>query len=227
MFEFITSPENVPFAVALVVLLVIAALEGVGALFGAGLSGLFSNIIPNVDVEFEADSSDVNSHGVFGRALSWLRVGQVPVLVIIIVFLVGFGISGLILQKFSLVIFGFLLPASIASILAFIISLPIIRFLGAGLNKMIPKDETSAVSNETFIGRVAIITIGESKENSPAEGKVKDSFGKYHYIMIEPDNVGDSFSQGREVLLVRLEGSKFYAIANDNKLMVRGEVEVS
>ena len=116
-------------------------------------------------------------------------------------------------------IFGLMLPASVASILAFVISLPIVRVLGSGLNKIIPKDETSAVSKDTFIGRVATITLGESRNGNSAEGKVKDSFGKYHYIMIEPDIAGDIFSQGSEVLLVRQDGSKFYAIKNENHIM--------
>jgi len=37
--------------------------------------------------------------------------------------------------------------------------------------------------------------------------------------MIEPDNEGASFTQGSEVLLVRQDGSKFYAIENDNQIM--------
>ena len=41
--------------------------------------------------------------------------------------------------------FGLMLPAFVAAILAFAISLPIVRVLGSGLNKIIPKDETSAV----------------------------------------------------------------------------------
>ena len=214
MFEFIIAPENTPFAVALLILMIIAILEGVGALFGAGILSIFNGVIPDSDVDV-----DLNSPGVFGRALLWLRVGQVPILVLIIVFLLGFGISGLILQNFLLMIFGLMLPASVASILAFVISLPIVRVLGSGLNKIIPKDETSAVSKDTFIGRVATITLGESRNGSPAEGKVKDSFGKYHYIMIEPDIAGDIFSQGSEVLLVRQDGSKFYAIKNENQIM--------
>jgi hypothetical protein len=217
MFEFIIAPENTPFAVALLILMIIAILEGVGALFGAGISSIFGGLFPDSNIEI--DVADLNSPGIFARALSWLRVGQVPILVLIIVFLLGFGISGLILQNFLLMTFGLMLPAFVAAILAFAISLPIVRVLGSGLNKIIPKDETSAVSKDTFIGRVATITLGESKNGSPAEAKVKDSFGKYHYIMIEPDIEGDIFVQGSKVLLVRQSGSKFYAIKNENQIM--------
>ena len=197
--------------------MIIAILEGVGALFGASISSIFSGLFPDSNIEI--DVGDLNSPGIFARALSWLRVGQVPILVLIIVFLLGFGISGLILQNFLLMTFGLMLPAFVAAILAFAISLPIVRVLGSGLNKIIPKDETSAVSKDTFIGRIATITLGESKNSSPAEAKVKDSFGKYHYIMVEPDIEGDIFVQGSKVLLVRQSGSKFYAIKNENQIM--------
>lgn len=219
MLEFITSPENIPFAVSLLILLIIATLEGVGAVFGAGISSVFNGLFPDTNIAI--DGPDLDSPGIIGRVLSWLRVGQVPILVLIVVFLVGFGISGLMLQKFLLLTFGFMLPAAIASIPAFVISIPTVRLLGSGLNRIIPKDETSAVSEDTFIGRVAVITLGESKKNNPAEGKVKDSFGKSHYILIEPDNEEDLFVKGSEVLLVRKDSSKFYAIENKNQIMSR------
>ena len=219
MFEFITSPENIPFAVALLVLLIIAMLEGVGAIFGASISNILGSLIPDTDFAIEMEGPDLDSPSTFGRVLSWLRIGQVPILILIIVFLVGFGIGGLMLQKFLLVTFGRMLPAFIATIPALAISLPTVRVLGGVLNKIIPKDETSAVSKDTFIGRVAVITLGKSSKGNPAEGKVKDSFGKYHYIMVEPDNAGDIFVQGGQVLLVRRDGSKFYAIKNENRII--------
>jgi len=135
------------------------------------------------------------------------------------VFLVGFGLSGVILQKFLLVTFVFMLPASLASIPALVAAIPTVRVLGGALNMILPKDETSAVSADTFIGRVATITLGKSSKGSAAEGKLKDSFGQHHYIMIEPDNDGDVFDQGSQVLLVRQDGTKFYAIENDNRTM--------
>ena len=37
--------------------------------------------------------------------------------------------------------------------------------------------------------------------------------------MIEPDNEEDVFVQGSQVLLVRQDGTKFFAIDNDNIIM--------
>lgn len=213
------APQNILFAVALAVLLLIAILEGVGALFGAGLSHLLSSVLPDNDIALDLDGPDLEAQGPIGRVLSWLRIGQVPVLVLMIIFLAGFGIGGLVVQKCVLTVFGFLLPAIIAFIPALFLSLLVVRFLGGVLNKIIPKDETSAVSKKTFIGRVAIITLGTAKKNHAAQGKVKDAFGKFHYIMIEPDNEEDTFAQGVDVLLVRHSGGTFFAIANEKGTM--------
>ena len=53
MFELLTAGQNIPFTVALAVMLVIAVVEGVGALFGVGLSGLFDSVAPEVEVPVE------------------------------------------------------------------------------------------------------------------------------------------------------------------------------
>lgn len=222
MFDFITAPENIPFAVALLVLLIIAGLEGVGALFGVGLSNMLDSLLPNTDLSLDVEGPDLEASNTLGHLLSWLRVGQVPVLVLLIVFLASFGLAGFILQKSLWTIFGFMLPVGIAWIPAFCVALPAVRIFGTILHKMIPKDETNAVSQKTFIGRLATITLGTAQTGHAAQGKVKDQFGQDHYIMIEPDQEDISFPQGSEVLLVRQDGVKFYAIVNDNPFMSEG-----
>lgn len=219
MIAFITAVENTPFSVALLVLVIIALLEGVGMMFGAGISNILEGLFPDADWVVDVDGPDMDSPGVFGRVLSWLQVGKVPIIILLIVFLAGFGISGLILQKILFTSFGFMLPGYLAAIPAFFVTMPIVRVLGSALGKVMPKDETSAVSSDTFVGRVATITIGTAKRNSPAEAKLKDSHGQHHYVMIEPDNDDEQFSQGTDVLLVRQEGAKFYAIANTHQAM--------
>lgn len=222
MFEFLTLAENIPFSVSLLVLLIIAFTEFIGALLGTGISSIISGFFPDTDISFELEGPNIESPGSFGKVLSWLRIGQVPMLVLIIVFLTSFSISGLALQKFILINLGFVLPAIVATLPALLISLPSVRIFGGILNKIIPKDETSAVSKNSFIGRVAIITIGKASKGNAAQGKVKDKFGKYHYIMIEPDNENDEFIQGKQVILVRQEKGMFFAINNSKKIMSGG-----
>jgi hypothetical protein len=79
---------------------------------------------------------------------------------------------------------------------------------------VIPKDETEVVSENSFIGRVAVITLGEALRGKPAEAKLTDQFGQDHYLMVEPDQEIETFPQGTEVLIVRRQGAVFTGITN-------------
>ncbi|MCF6235480.1 MAG: YqiJ family protein [Gammaproteobacteria bacterium] len=80
-------------------------------------------------------------------------------------------------------------------------------------------DETDAVSEETFIGRVAKITLGKAEISSPAQAKLKDEHGQIHYIMVEPDMQNEIFETGRLVILVSRVGAIFKAIPNDKSVL--------
>lgn len=216
MIEFVLSPANLPFSTALAVMLIIAFLEGVGSLFGAGISNMFGALFPDVDFDLDADGGDLESPGVLGRLLSWLRVGEVPILVLLVVFLTAFSLAGFAVQKTALDLFGLYLPALAAIIPAFMVSMPIVRFFGGVLGQILPKDETDAVSKMSFVGRMAKITLGVSAKGSPAQAKVRDEHGKFHYIMVEPDIIDDIFKQGEDVLLVRSDANLFFAIHPKN-----------
>ena len=212
MFEFFLAPQNIPFAVSLTVLVLIALLEGVATIVGTGFLSIIKSILPDKAIQLDLEDVDISGKGIFWKTLSWLRLGQVPLLVLLIVFLFSFGVTGLVLQQVIQGITGTLLPAGIAAIPALLITLPLVRILGGGLARIMPKDETSAVTRDTLIGRVAVLTIGHARPGYPAEAKVKDSFGLHHYIMVEPDLEDDEFTKGAEVLLVKYDGLKFYAI---------------
>lgn len=232
--EFLFQPEVMPFTVALFVMLAIAAIEGVGMMLGMGLSSLVDQLIPDmdlpeIDVDIDADvdapsgiGTDIDTPhalaepGAFGKFLAWLRVGQVPVLILFIVFLVGFGLSGLLLQQTLLSVTGFMLPAIVASVPAFMISMPFVRVFGGALAAVIPKDETEAISSDSFIGRVAVLTAGNATKDSPAQAKTQDQHGRSHYIRLAPDNEGENFKEGDEILIVKKSGSVFYGIHNEN-----------
>lgn len=211
MIEFLASWQNFPFSVALAMMIIIAFVEGVSLFFGAS----FSHLADNLGVE----SADFEASTLLGKLFSWFKIGQIPILILIILFLTVFGISGLILQSIFLKITGTLLPAFLVSIFALIVSFPTVSRLGRLINKIMPKDETSAVSLDSFVGRITTITLGTAKPGLAAQAKVKDSFGKYHYIMVAPDNDGEEFAQGEQVLIVRHDKNQFYVIENTNQMI--------
>ncbi len=219
MIAFVLSNQNMPFAIALALMLAIAILEGVTTLIGAGLSDLLDSMLPDMDMDVDADfdadlDADIHAPGLFTKLLSWLRVGEVPVLMLVIVFLTAFGLIGLFCQSMALRILGTMLPASLVSVPTLLVTFPVVRICGGILGRVIPKDETESVSEESFVGRVAVITLGRAERGKPAQARLSDQHGQAHYIMVEPD-VGDiGFEQGTTVLIVSHEGAIFKAIEN-------------
>ena len=124
-----------------------------------------------------------------------------------------FGILGLAVQGFLYSSFGFLMPVSIGWLPILFIALPFARMAGKAVAKILPADETSAISLEELVGKVAVITLGVSKRSHPAEAKVKDEHGQSHYVMVEPEEDDITFQQTDQVILVRRENGIFYCIA--------------
>ena len=216
MIAFLSAPENFPFTLALAVMIGIALLEGITSLFGAALSSLLDTLIPDFDVDMDAGGPEVQTPTPLSRLLGWLRIGRVPILMLLVIFLTGFGLIGLAMQSVLIGAIGLLLPGWLAAIPAFFLALPVVRLLGGLLERFMPQDETDAVSRESFIGRIATLTLGSARQGNAAQAKVKDEHGYTHYIMVEPDTGQEELQQGEEVLLVRKQGAVFQAIKNTN-----------
>jgi len=227
MIGLLSESRNMPFTVALVLMIMIAVLEGATTMIGLGLSNLIETFIPDFDLDADADldGPDASSPGILTKIFGWLRIGQVPFLIILVAFLTVFGLTGLILQSFILEFTGRLLPGLAASGVSLVISLPIVRMLTGVIARIMPKDETEAVSEKTFIGRVAVITLGKATKGKPAQAKLKDKFGTTHYIMVEPDLEDDTFLQGDPVLIVRQAGAVYTGIANSVAILNENEDE--
>lgn len=142
---FIGAAENVPFAVALAMMGMIAVLEGLALVIGGGLSKVLDPLLPDLD------GLD-GSHSSLSTILSWLRVGQVPVLVLIVAFLTGFGALGYAVQGSVLNLTGHMLSPALASGAALLGAIPATHLMGGALAAVLPRDETSAVSSSEFRG---------------------------------------------------------------------------
>lgn len=235
MISFILAPQNLPFTIALAIMFAIGLLEGVSTVLGFGLSSFIDSILPDVDLDFDVDAdldadvdldgdapdlSEVGSATALSRLFGWLNIGRVPVLVLLVLFLFGFGISGLVVQSVVDNNFGGLLPGVVATLPALFIGIFFMKFLGRMIARIVPKEESEAVSEKSFVGRVAVITTGRAKVGQPAQGKVYDRHGHPHYVMIEPEAAEDIFETGRQVLLVKQSGARFIAIVNPKAALV-------
>lgn len=159
------------------------------------------------------------SHRV-SQLLGWLYVGKVPFLIVLIALLTSFGIAGLLLQSLVQTLSGYLLPSLLAAPLALVGALPVSRGFTAGIARVMPRDETEAVSADSFIGRVAIITTGTARHGAAAQARLNDQYGQAHYVMVEPEAADGVLPSGSEVLLIKKNGTRFLAIANPKPVLV-------
>lgn len=217
MIEFFLLPANIPFVIALAVMLAFTFIEILSASMGMGLSDMVDSIVPefdaDIDIDADMDMADGGSQaGFLTKLLAWFRVGEVPVVMLFIVFLTGFGLSGLTLQFLFLSTLGAPLPRLLAVPVGIFAAIPTVRICGGILGKYMPKDETYVVSEESFQGMVATITLGIAAPGRPSQAKLKDKHGQTHYILVEPDNPEDSFSQGEKTIIVSQNGAIFRVI---------------
>lgn len=213
------APQFFPFTVALLIMVAFAIIEGIGLLLGGALSTILDTFLPDIDIDFDTDAS-LTTQGTFTKLLGWINVGRVPLLIIVICFLTSFGLSGHFIQSSTYSIFGAYLPVWIAVILSMFMAIPFTKLFTAGMAKIMPKDETSAVSRETFIGSIATIVLGTAKVGKPAEAKLTDEYGQEHYFMVEPKDEKDEFTQNEKVILAKESEIGFYAIKSKNKKLV-------
>lgn len=220
MIEFLLSPANTPFVLSLALMIAFTLIEIISASLGMGLSEMVDSIMPEIDVDIDVDAGDFSgSNDSLVRLLAWFRVGEVPVVMLFIVFLTGFGLSGLALQYLSLSILGSAFPKIVAVCIAILAAIPTVRLCSGFLGRYMPKDETYAVSENSFLGMVATLTLGTATAGKPAEAKLKDRHGQTHYIMVEPDKPEDSFTKGDKVIIVSQHGATFRVIETTGTAM--------
>lgn len=196
----ILAEPNLPFAVALGVMLLLAVLQiiGVGDLFDG-------------DVDLDSGVDAAEPAGLGGAVTTLLGIGHVPFFVWLMVFLflfagIGFGIQGLADS-----LLGAPFDALLASVLALVATVPVTSAAVRPLARIMPQDETTAVNLQSLVGRRAVIEHGRAARGFPARAKVRDIHGHAHHVMVEPHEDTSEILQGDEVLLVRREGQTFYA----------------
>jgi hypothetical protein len=196
------APELWPFALAAGLILAVAATEALALLIGTSTS--------------HWDDSAVEPPDSFaGEVLGWLHIGKVPILVILVVFLTTFAVTGFVTQFVAKSTIGHFMPSLMAVGVAFVGGICGVRTIGAALGRVIPKDETTAVADASLVGRIGTIVIGTARVGKPAEARLRDEHGATHYVMVEPEEADQAFASGESVLLVRhLGGRRFHAIHN-------------
>ena len=92
--------------------------------------------------------------------------------------------------------------------------MPLVRVAAKLISKIIPKDETTAINSDDFVGYHATIVLGEARRNHPAQAKFVDEHKQTHYVMVEPLNDEDTLKAGEIVALYEKQGNIFLATKN-------------
>lgn len=204
-----TASQNLPFGIGLALIVGIAVIEGVGMLLSMSPSSLMDDFVP-----------DVHGDAGLDRLLGWLHLGKVPVLVLLLLFLCGFTVFGYSLQLVAHGLLGSYLHPALAATLAVPAGMATVRGLGSLIAHIVPRDETSAVSEQTLVGRVGVIVTGAARRGLSAQARVKDAHGRPHYLMVEPDLDDDVFEEGTQVLIVRKAGAFYRCISNPHPTLM-------
>jgi len=230
LWQFITLPQNTVFFYSITIFLVIALLEVVSMVAGLSISEFLDDILPDfgidadvdldvgvdVDADIDIDADiDVDAEVSTGVAphlfiLDWLNLGRVPFMVLVILNLLSYGLSGYMIQKIMLAITDAPMGKLSISLLALVPTLLVTHYLGRGVAKVFPKEETTAVKIETLINGIGEITIGTASHNNPAEAKVKDKYNKTHYIRVVPMDKEKKITQGEKIVVIELNNGIFY-----------------
>ncbi|KPF80533.1 hypothetical protein IP88_00200 [alpha proteobacterium AAP81b] len=205
LIDLLLRPDCLPFSVALLLMLLIGAVEAVG--LGSAALGL-------------------DAHADLPKGLDWLNIGHLPLLVLLVVFLALFGTAGLAIETAALLGTGGVLAWPLAVPAALAAALPLTRLASAGLGRILPRDETTAVPLDALIGRRARIVIGTAGPGNPARARVVDVHGQPHFVMVEPEDsaIPDRFDDTMHILLTRRDGAQFRAVAIESDYFTQAEL---
>jgi membrane protein implicated in regulation of membrane protease activity len=197
----LAAQQTWPFNMALLIMIGLSILEGIGLLLSHSPSHMLDGLLPDHPDGFD---------GVLG----WLHIGKVPLLILVILLLAGFVLAGYLIQSIAFSLSGQMLSAWLASIPAAMVGLLITGGVGGLIGRWIPQDQSSAVSEQTLIGRTGVVMRGIARSGFSAEAKVSDTYGRTHYVMVEPDEPDQVFEEGTKVLLIKKIGVSFRCIRN-------------
>ncbi|MGQ4274415.1 OB-fold-containig protein [Terrihabitans sp. B22-R8] len=170
----LVQPGTEPFWLALMVVAGLGLVEILSVLLGASASGL-------LDDGLGYHGPDHSDAGLLGGWMSWLNAGGVPLLVLAVIFFSAFAAIGFGVQSLASGILA-PLPVFFAVPACFALALPVTRWSSRGVARIIPRDETSAVSQSDLVGLLGTVTLGPLDQGHPGNVRVRDGHGNIHLL---------------------------------------------
>lgn len=210
--DILLAPDVRPFAIAAAIMVTLGVIEMLTTLVGFSFGQFLGQ-----DASVDADGH----HGLDGLFL-WINAGRLPLLMLIILALGIFSIAGFLLQGIAHMV-GTTVPVAIAAVAAAAGSIPVIRSTSRVLARIIPRDETYAVSDADFVGKVALVSVGPLDQGLPGRVRLKDVFGNWHTVAARASPDSEALAVGTSVLLVDRDAKSFVAISAPADLIASPE----
>jgi membrane protein implicated in regulation of membrane protease activity len=200
--DILLAPDVRPFAISAAIMLTLGGIELLTMIVGFSISEIIGK-----DFALETES-----HSAIGGLFLWINAGRLPLLILMILALGVFAISGFLLQAVAHSV-GTAVPVALAAIAAAAISLPAIRVTSRGIARVIPRDETYVVDEADFVGHVGEVSIGPLDQGLPGKVRLKDVFGNWHSVAARASPDSTPLPVGASVLLVDRDAKCFIAIS--------------
>ncbi|MBY5366439.1 YqiJ family protein [Rhizobium leguminosarum] len=196
--ELLFSPECAPFAIAAAILVGLTAIEMLAMVMGFSMTEFLGK-------------PEVHGHDGILAYLSWLNLGGVPLLILMMLTLGLFAMTGFALQAVANA-FWAPLPSLIAVIPSALATIPMVRASSRTVARIVPHDETYAVDLDALLGRTAEVSIGPLDQGLPGRVRVKDQHGNWHVLRARAAKGEGPLAIGASVLLVDHKANVFIAI---------------
>ena len=200
--DILLAPDVRPFAISAAIMVTLGGIELLTMIVGFSISELIGK-----DFALETES-----HSAIGGLFLWINAGRLPLLILMILALGVFAISGFLLQAIAHSV-GTAVPVTLAALAALAVSLPAIRVTSRGIARIIPRDETYVVDEADFVGHVGEVSIGPLDQGLPGKVRLKDVFGNWHSVAARASAKSTPLPVGASVLLVDRDAKSFIAIS--------------
>ncbi len=189
---------NLPFIIPLFLVVVYIILHLTGLSWGNGTGTEIGDIAIDMDDE---SGEDVYKHRFVAAALNLLNIRNVPLTMLLALFVISWGIEG-ITFNYALKRGLGLYPPPIFLVSAFIsalISLGLVKLFAIGVNLLVPSSQEISSSYSNLVGRTARVVISPGK--SVGKARTMDDEGNMVSVYFRIKN-GEIPREGDEILLL-------------------------
>lgn len=209
----LVGPALFPFTLAAAVMAGLVAMEALSLLVGHSLSGLVDGALGHEAGGGGDLATAADADGPFSPAalMSWINLGRVPFLILLILALAVFALAGFVVQGLATALVA-PLPVLLAVPIAAAATLPALRVSTRAIARLIPRDESYAVTADDLVGATAEVTLGPLDHGLPGQVRAVDRHGNTHFLRARAAPDAPAMENGARVLLVDRAEAVYVAV---------------